>query len=107
VQRRDNELTSETHDLVDKTLQSPAIELRCWIVEQQCWSHLADLLQEPQLGDCHRHRHQFLLAAGKHVPCGASVETHGDICTNVVPVDLIVAWSLEHWGGRCYLEPAR
>ena len=34
-------------------------------------------------------------------------ETHGGICTNVVPVDLITAWSLEHWGGRCYVEPAR
>ena len=34
-------------------------------------------------------------------------ETHGGICTNVVPIDLIVVWSLEHWGGRCYVEPAR
>ena len=34
-------------------------------------------------------------------------ETHGGICTNVVPIDLIMVWSLEHWGGRCYVEPAR
>ena len=34
-------------------------------------------------------------------------ETHGGICTNVVSIDLIIAWSLEHWGGRCYVEPAR
>jgi hypothetical protein len=34
-------------------------------------------------------------------------ETHGGICSNVVPIDLIMAWSLEHWGGRCYVEPAR
>lgn len=34
-------------------------------------------------------------------------ETHGGICTNVVPIDLIVAWSLEHWGGNCYVEPKR
>ena len=34
-------------------------------------------------------------------------ETHGGICTNVVPLDLIVVWSLEHWGGRCFVEPAR
>ena len=33
-------------------------------------------------------------------------ETHGGICTNVVPIDLIMVWSLEHWGGRCYVEPA-
>ena len=34
-------------------------------------------------------------------------ETHGGICTNVVPIDLIMAWSLEHWGGRCFVEPGR
>ena len=34
-------------------------------------------------------------------------DTHGGICADVVPVDLIRAWSLEHWGGRCYVEPAR
>ena len=34
-------------------------------------------------------------------------ETHGGICTNVVPADLIQVWSLTHWGGRCYVEPAR
>ena len=32
-------------------------------------------------------------------------ETHGGICTNVVPADLIRVWSLEHWGGNCYVEP--
>jgi hypothetical protein len=32
-------------------------------------------------------------------------ETHGGICTNVVPADLIRVWSLEHWGGRCFVEP--
>ena len=32
-------------------------------------------------------------------------ETHGGICANVVPIDLIRVWSLEHWGGRCYVEP--
>jgi hypothetical protein len=34
-------------------------------------------------------------------------ETHGGICANVVPIDLIAAWSLEHWSGHCYVEPAR
>jgi hypothetical protein len=34
-------------------------------------------------------------------------ETHGGVCTNVVPIDLITVWSLEHWGSRCYVEPAR
>jgi hypothetical protein len=34
-------------------------------------------------------------------------ETHGGICTDVVPIDLITVWSLAHWGGRCYVEPAR
>jgi hypothetical protein len=34
-------------------------------------------------------------------------ETHGGICTNVVPIDLIMVWSLEHQGGRCFVEPAR
>ena len=34
-------------------------------------------------------------------------ETHGGVCTNVVPIDLIRVWSLEHWGGNCYVEPVR
>ena len=34
-------------------------------------------------------------------------ETYDGICTNVVPIDLIMAWSLEHWGGRCFVEPTR
>jgi hypothetical protein len=34
-------------------------------------------------------------------------ETHGGVCTNVVPIDLIRVWSLEHWGGNCYVEPRR
>jgi hypothetical protein len=34
-------------------------------------------------------------------------ETHGGICTTVVPIDLIRVWSLEHWGGNCYVEPRR
>ena len=32
-------------------------------------------------------------------------DTHGGICTNAVPIDLIRAWWLEHWGGRCFVEP--
>jgi hypothetical protein len=32
-------------------------------------------------------------------------ETHGGICTNVVPIDLIRVWSLQHWNGGCYVEP--
>ena len=32
-------------------------------------------------------------------------ETHGGICTNIVPIDLIRVWWLHHWGGRCYVEP--
>jgi hypothetical protein len=34
-------------------------------------------------------------------------QTHGGICTDYVPVELIGVWSLEHWGGRCYVEPVR
>jgi hypothetical protein len=34
-------------------------------------------------------------------------ETHGGICTNVVPIDLIRVWWLAHWGGNCYVEPVR
>jgi len=33
-------------------------------------------------------------------------ETHGGVCTNVVPIDLIRVWSLRHWAGRCYVEPS-
>ena len=32
-------------------------------------------------------------------------DTHGGICTNWVPLELIRAWSLRHWGGRCFVEP--
>jgi hypothetical protein len=32
-------------------------------------------------------------------------QTHGGVCTSVVPIDLIRAWWLEHWGGRCYVLP--
>jgi hypothetical protein len=32
-------------------------------------------------------------------------QTHGGVCTDVVPVELIKAWWLEHWGGRCYVLP--
>ena len=34
-------------------------------------------------------------------------ETHGGICTNVVPVQLIAVWWLEQWSDRCFVEPAR
>ena len=32
-------------------------------------------------------------------------QTHGGVCTDVVPIDLIRVWSLAPWGGRCYVEP--
>jgi hypothetical protein len=32
-------------------------------------------------------------------------ETHGGICTDVVPSELIKVWSLQHWSARCYVEP--
>jgi hypothetical protein len=32
-------------------------------------------------------------------------QTHGGVCTDAVPVELIRAWWLEHWRGRCYVEP--
>jgi hypothetical protein len=32
-------------------------------------------------------------------------ETHGGVCTDVVPLELIRAWWLEHWAGRCFVEP--
>ena len=32
-------------------------------------------------------------------------QTHGGVCSDVVPIDLIRAWWLEHWGGRCYVLP--
>src|SRR2546421_7635418 len=33
-------------------------------------------------------------------------QTRGDICTNVVPIDLIRLWWLEHRDGRCFVEPS-
>ena len=32
-------------------------------------------------------------------------ETHGGVCTDVVPIDLIKAWWLVHWDGRCFVLP--
>ena len=32
-------------------------------------------------------------------------ETHGGVCTDVVPVELIHVWWLQHSGGRCYVLP--
>jgi len=32
-------------------------------------------------------------------------QTHGGVCTDVVPVELIKVWWLEHWRGGCYVEP--
>jgi hypothetical protein len=34
-------------------------------------------------------------------------DTHGGICLNVVPADLIRLWSLEYWDDNCYVEPRR
>ena len=34
-------------------------------------------------------------------------ETHGGICVDVVPAELIDIWWLEQWSDRCYVEPAR
>jgi hypothetical protein len=34
-------------------------------------------------------------------------QTHGGICTDVVPAELIKVWWLERWGGRCFVEPSR
>lgn len=34
-------------------------------------------------------------------------QTHGGICTDVVPIELIGAWWLERWSDRCYVEPTR
>jgi hypothetical protein len=33
-------------------------------------------------------------------------DTHGGICTNWVPRELIRVWSLRHWGGSCFVEPS-
>jgi hypothetical protein len=32
-------------------------------------------------------------------------QTRGEICTNVVPTDLVMAWWLEPMKGRCFLVP--
>jgi hypothetical protein len=31
-------------------------------------------------------------------------QTHGAVCTDVVPIDLVRVWSLEHLRGGCYVE---
>jgi hypothetical protein len=32
-------------------------------------------------------------------------ETHGGICIDAVPSELIKVWSLRRWDSRCYIEP--
>jgi len=32
-------------------------------------------------------------------------QTHGGVCTDVVPAELIKVWWLEHWRGPCFVEP--
>ena len=32
-------------------------------------------------------------------------QTHGAVCTDVVPAALIKTWWLEHWRGKCFVEP--
>jgi hypothetical protein len=32
--------------------------------------------------------------------------THGGICTDIVPAELISVWWLDHWRGRCFVEPS-
>jgi hypothetical protein len=34
-------------------------------------------------------------------------QTHGGVCADVVPVELIKVWWLDHWRGGCYVEAAR
>ena len=33
-------------------------------------------------------------------------QTHGGVCSDVVPVELIKVWWLRHSGGRCYVLPS-
>jgi hypothetical protein len=30
-------------------------------------------------------------------------QTHGGVCSDVVPIELIKVWWLEHWSARCYV----
>src|SRR5579864_5173838 len=49
MQRRDNELTSQLQDFIDKTLETLAIELCRGIIQKQRRGRLRLLLQQPQL----------------------------------------------------------
>jgi hypothetical protein len=79
VQRCHNELTSKASDLLDKTLQTFAIEFRSRVVQQQRRRDLCDLLQQPQLRDRHGSGHELLLASGEYLARRTSMESHGDI----------------------------
>jgi hypothetical protein len=57
----------------------------------------------------------FQLASGPSLPVVFATDprgrwrvsrlTHGGVCTDAVPIDLIHVWWLRHWGGRCFVEP--
>jgi len=46
-----------------------------------------------------------IVRADEHGRWHVRRQTYGGVCSDVVPIDLIRVWSLEHWGGRCFVEP--
>src|SRR3981081_4956138 len=67
VQRRDNELTSQAHDLLDESLQTLTVELGRRIIQKQGRSGLRHLLKKPELRHGHGRRDQLLLSAGENL----------------------------------------
>jgi hypothetical protein len=53
-----------------------------------------------------RPAHPTIFQADRHGEWHLRRQTHGGICTDVVPLELIRAWWLEHRGGRCFVEPS-
>lgn len=53
-----------------------------------------------------RPTHPTILSTDRRGRWHVRRQTHGGICTDVVPLELIEVWWLEHWGGRCFVEPS-
>ena len=50
--------------------------------------------------------HPTIFRTDRHGRWQVRKQTRGGICTDVVPVELVKAWWLEHRAGRCYAEPS-
>ena len=99
--RGENKLARQTLDLVDEACQMLVIQLRGGIIQQQGRSRPARALQHLELGQDHRGRDQFLLAA-REVSRAACPPTCTRTSARCGP-----AWVRPRWRSRNQLDSER